>query len=313
MSDNRLSKSLDLEFVNNDPQYNFGGWVPPVIFGGSPSPTPSITPTLTPTPTPTPSPVPLYTAEYQAILDYAVLQGYTEPTDGQKTLQNQLVIDLKNATIWDDLDIFYVFATDGDENFSLINWKNPNVFEATKSPTPSNLVFTTNEGWRAVSGTCQYLITNFITGTNGTGYTLNDASRIYYDYDNNLDTIQNGYSGNIIQGGTQPDRWNGTNVSSHSVNSLNLLSSAFNNGGTGLKMIQRTSSSIVNLYNNSATPNARTQTSTALDTNTHTILRYGSGSGNCSSNKCSLYGLGASLSGNETNLYNAINTYMASI
>jgi hypothetical protein len=32
MDDNRLSKSLEQEFVNGDPQYNFGGWVPPVIF-----------------------------------------------------------------------------------------------------------------------------------------------------------------------------------------------------------------------------------------------------------------------------------------
>jgi hypothetical protein len=53
MSDNRLSKSLDLEFVNNDPQYNFGGFVPPFAFVPVPSPTPSPTRTSTPTPTPT--------------------------------------------------------------------------------------------------------------------------------------------------------------------------------------------------------------------------------------------------------------------
>jgi len=324
MTDNRLQKSLEEEFINNDPLYNFGGWVPPVIFGGvvSPTPTPSITPTLTPTITPTltpsitptitPTPSPAgYDPDYDAILTYATGQGYTLPTDIQKTLQNQLVVDLKSYGIWTDLDIFYVFATDGDEKFSLINWKNPNAFEATKSSI-SSPVFTTNQGWDQ-NGSSNYLITGFITSVNGTGYTLNDAARIYYDYDNDTTTTQVGYSGNIVQGGVQPDRWNGTNVSSHSVNSTNLLSSAFDNTGIGLKMIQRTSSTIVNLYNNSATPNARTQTSVALDTNTHTILRYGSGAGNYSSNICSMYGLGASMSGKETDLYNAINTYMASI
>jgi hypothetical protein len=28
--DNTLYKSKEEEFINNDPQYNFGGWVPPI-------------------------------------------------------------------------------------------------------------------------------------------------------------------------------------------------------------------------------------------------------------------------------------------
>lgn len=34
MSDNRLYKSLDERFINNDPQYNYGGWAPQIEFPG---------------------------------------------------------------------------------------------------------------------------------------------------------------------------------------------------------------------------------------------------------------------------------------
>jgi hypothetical protein len=54
-ADNRLSKSLEEAFINNDTQYNFGGWVPYNSINPPPSPTPSITPTITSTITPTPT------------------------------------------------------------------------------------------------------------------------------------------------------------------------------------------------------------------------------------------------------------------
>jgi hypothetical protein len=56
---------------------------------------------------------PLFDADYQAVLDYATTQGYTLPSAGQQTLQNQLVVDLKAGGIWSKLDTFGVFATDG--------------------------------------------------------------------------------------------------------------------------------------------------------------------------------------------------------
>lgn len=65
MSDKDLYKRKEQEFINNDPQYNFGGLVPIAAFSTpAPSPSPSPTPTQspgasnTPTPTPTSSPTP---------------------------------------------------------------------------------------------------------------------------------------------------------------------------------------------------------------------------------------------------------------
>jgi hypothetical protein len=62
-------------------------------------------------------------ADYQAVLDYATTQGYTLPSASQQLLQNQLVVDLKAGGIWSKLDTFAVFATDGDSDFALIDWK----------------------------------------------------------------------------------------------------------------------------------------------------------------------------------------------
>jgi hypothetical protein len=49
--------SLQTSYVNNDPQYNFGGFVPAIVFiGPTPDPTPTQTPTPSTTPPPTPTP-----------------------------------------------------------------------------------------------------------------------------------------------------------------------------------------------------------------------------------------------------------------
>jgi hypothetical protein len=279
----------------------------------NPSQTPSQTPTNTETPTQTPTPTPTPTtppdSDYQAILNYATSQGYTLPSASGQTLQNDLVVSLKSAGIWNDLDIFYVFATDGDSDFSRINWKNPSSFEVVETGT---VTFNTNQGWNATSG--GYLATNFTPSTQSTAYTVNDASRIYYDYDNDSTVPAIAYDGNVVvTTNFNADCWNGTNVNTMKIASENNIGGTFDNTGTGLKMIQRTASATIDLYNNSPSGTTRFQSSTGLDIYPHTILRYGSGSGNYSSNICSLFGMGASLSGMETDLYTTINNYMNSI
>ena len=108
--------------------------------------------------------------DYSAVLSYATAQGYVLPSKSQQILQDSLVKDLKTAGVWDKLDLFYVFATDGDSDFATLNWKAPSSFQLTKTNSPT---FTTNEGF-AQSGTAS-LDTGFILDTHGTNYTQNDA------------------------------------------------------------------------------------------------------------------------------------------
>jgi hypothetical protein len=110
-------------------------------------------------------------ADYKAILDYATTQGYTLPSASQQLLQEQLVIDLKDAGIWSKLDIFYVFATDGDSDFASINWKDPSNFEITEVNSPT---FTTNVGFEG-DGTSAYLDTNWVLNTDTVNYEKDNA------------------------------------------------------------------------------------------------------------------------------------------
>jgi hypothetical protein len=123
------------------------------------------------------NPVPsAYDADYQAILDRSTTLGYTAPSASQQTLQNTLVTDLKAAGVWDKLDVFYVFATDGDSDFATLNWKAPSSFQTTKANSPT---FTADSGFKG-DGATAYLDTNFVIPTDVTNYAQNNASTFTY-------------------------------------------------------------------------------------------------------------------------------------
>ena len=143
------------------------------------TPTPTNTNTLTPTPTPTSAAT--YDSTYQAVLDYADTQGYTLPSLSGQSLQNEIIVELKNNSIWEKLDLFYLFKTDGDNDFATLNWIDPSSYKITEVNSPT---FTTNVGFMG-NGTNAYLNTgwdatigpNFIqTGATHGVYT-SDAGR----------------------------------------------------------------------------------------------------------------------------------------
>jgi len=119
---------------------------------------------------------------FKDVLDFAAASPgtYTLPSLSQRILQNAYYIRLESI-YGDNLvntDAHYTFATDGNEEFSLLNWKNPAVRKATKV---GGAVFTTNKGWKsAASG---YLNLGFAPS----GFTLasqNDVGLWLYSDDN---------------------------------------------------------------------------------------------------------------------------------
>ena len=118
-----------------------------------------------------------FDTDYQAVLDRASSLGYTAPSEAQKTLQNTLVTDLKTAGVWDKLDLFYVFATDGDSDYATLNWKTPTSFQATKVSSPT---FTTNQGFQG-DGSSAYLRTNYIPSTDAVNVTPTSMSAGGYE------------------------------------------------------------------------------------------------------------------------------------
>jgi hypothetical protein len=114
-----------------------------------------------------------FNTEYQAVLDYAVLQGYTLPSASVQTAENAWIQYLIDNNIWDDLDIIYNFYTDGDSDYACINRKNPGTFQGAPVNSPT---FTSLTGF-ALNGTNQRISTGF-NPTSHSAATLYNASMI---------------------------------------------------------------------------------------------------------------------------------------
>ena len=230
-------------------------------------------------------------AEYDAVLEYAILQGYTLPSVDQQALQNKLVSDLKQAGIWDKLDIFYVFATDGDQNFARLNWKNPSLYRTTN--VTSDPIFRTNIGFTGPNR----LNTNF-PSTSGVNYTLNDASRhvwVYFSYGGNQRMDSAGGSNNNSmenRGGTYQS------INSGPVGTSTTLS------GTGMKSIHRLSSTSV-IVLNGTTQQPYSAATTGLSSSPQHIFG--------GTVDISMYSMGASLINENSDYINAFQTYLTAI
>jgi len=224
--------------------------------------------------------------------------GYTLPSSAQQVKQNQLMLSLKAGGIWNKLDTFAVFATDGNSNFALIDWKRLSLYTQVNSPT-----FTTNQGFQG-NGTSSYISTNFIPSTAGINFTLNNASRFTWISGTSANAIIDGNSSAnnslMNKNATLIQRINGTN---------NMIGSAIDNSPDGYKLFNRTSANNTELFV-VGTQYSRTQVVVSLPTEAQWILRS---SANRSSFQVVFYGMGASLVSENTDLYNALNNYLISL
>lgn len=242
-----------------------------------------------------------YDTDYQAILDYATTQNYTLPSDEQKLLQNQLLIDLKNAGVWNKLDTFANFATDGSTQFALIDWKRLVQYNASTGPT-----FTSNEGFTG-NGTSSYIDTNFNPTIGSNNYLQNNASRYLYMYmasgTSALDGVTTAGFNNMTRNSTANQRINST---------VGLTGGNFDfNATRGMKSIHRTSSLNVTLFNdNTASTPQRTSLSTSLRPENQFILRSG---GLYGAHEVSMYAMGANLVSENAAFVTAYNTYINSL
>jgi len=243
-----------------------------------------------------------FDADYQAVLDHATTQGYTLPSAGQQTLQNQLVVDLKDAGVWSKLDTFAVFATDGDSDFALIDWIRLTQFTAFNSPT-----FTTNKGY-STDGSSSYINTNYNFATDSNYYTQNDAG-IFIAF-SEMNTSAK--SGDAFCGTLTTSRFTTIRVDQNTLTSANRLwlnqsaqsNAMFNSKGDNhIYFGNRTSSTNINsrttqLSTSTTNTQTATQSSVALTSDTLALLRWSSGYMD-SSHKMSFFGLSSNLSSTE--------------
>jgi hypothetical protein len=238
-------------------------------------------------------------ADYNAVLARATVLGYTLPDATLQGKQNTLVISLKSAGIWNKLDILKIYATN-NSNMATLNWKAPASHQTTLVNSPT---FTANQGFKGNAST-SYLNTNFNPATSGVQYTLNNASRFIY-----LKTAfatSNYYILDAVLGIAQNSLQN-RNANDQKINQgASVLSHNADLSGEGLKVINRTSSTNVELFNGS-TQLSRTATSTSINSGNQYVLPSG-----CDA-RASVYGMGASLVAENAQLKIILDTYINSL
>jgi hypothetical protein len=244
-----------------------------------------------------------FDADYQAVLDYATTQGYTLPSAGQQTLQNQLVVDLKAGGIWNKLDTFAVFATDGSSDFALIDWIRLSDYTAVNSPT-----FTTDEGFQG-NGTSSYIDSNF-SPSNSVNANINSISFGYFC--NQIDTAPSSGEGLwATSNSNAPIHWIRYTTKRIYVNSGSVSYVNFNATSNQFVATNRINSLNLNLYSNGIFQDSVSAlTSLTLDTTKMFALKWTS---NFSDAKISMTYYGSNLTNEMSDFYNAWNTYITSL
>jgi hypothetical protein len=237
-----------------------------------------------------------FDSDYQAVLNYAITQGYTLPSASQQTKQNKLLVDLKNGGIWSHLDTFALFATDGNSDFALIDWKRLTDYTAVNSPT-----FSTNGGFTG-NGTSSYIDTNFNPTIGTNNYLLNDAGRFYW-VDNRTGAQWEG----VTSGGINDSR-NATSTLIR-INSQALSSNVVFDVD-GFHALNKTSPTTIELFTNT-TQYSRTAASPLNLANSNQFILRGGGTYNAS--RFRMYAMGGNLTSENTAFYNALNTYFTSL
>lgn len=225
-----------------------------------------------------------YETDYAAILARAVTLGYTLPSAAQRIKQQTWLKTMKTAGIWAKLDAYWHYHNDtGSNSFGTINWKNPASFQASMVGSP---MYQSNQGVLG-DGVGAYIDKNFNCATNATNYQQDNACRFAWVYSATASAVIDGVAG------TLSNRMLSSSASSQRINqggSTNLNSAA-DLSGTGLKQINRTSSTNVELFNGT-TQISRTATSQAITNAAQYGLRANTGYG---ANGLSCEGIGASL------------------
>ena len=235
------------------------------------TPTPSATPSPTATPTPSPTPLPVFDADYQAVLNRGSQLGFTLPTTSEKLKQNQLVIDLKNASLWSKLGSLYMFALDtsggASPGFTFINWVTPSETICSLS-TFSGTIFPTHQ---SLSGWTMGQTNRVNIGVGPGGTTVNPLVINLSGMSEGLyvaNKTGNSTSGNNVMWTSDNNSWNRAfynNTTSHQIFRDPTITVAYDFQGLGFKAATingRPDSSTSLVFTNDNVQTTRTKTGT---------------------------------------------------
>lgn len=252
-----------------------------------------------------------YSAEYQNILDKWAADGIALPDSARKAKDNAYIISLKDLGLWTKKDIYYNLVAH-NEDAALYNWKNPTAFKLSKV---GGLTFAANQGFTP-DGSTGYLNTGWDPGTNGINFLQDEAgfgghintnTNVGVDFGSNAASFNNA-------------AWfSSRNVSDQFGNRLNDASTFTQAGITtsvGFWHARRTSSTAREVFKNGvsvkSTAVGASQTRSTVDFYIGANNNNGAAA-SFSARQYSCFWAGASLSGLESALYTAWNTYFTSL
>lgn len=259
--------------------------------------------------------IPIYRPGMSRVFDYSRhrYNAASLPSSAQRIKQNTLFSGLEDqcGACLSDLDLLYVFATDGDRDYAKINWKSPGDFDATEPVAPT---FTANEGFQG-NGSSQYLTTGWDPTTDGVNFTQNEGGWLIH-VNNNTSSNRRcfGASDASFDGQTALVPKNLINGNcQYSINSL--LDTGISLSTTiGFYHCVRTESNVLDLYINGSLVDQSTAQTNGFTSVDIEICSFNiNGLREFSPYQISIFGIGASLTGKESALYTAWNNYFTSL
>lgn len=237
------------------------------------------------------------------------------PSVSQRLKQNSFFINLQNicGECLSELDLLYVFATDGDRDFAKINWVSPGAFTPSESGT---VTFPTNGGFNG-NGTNSYLNTGYTPSTHGVNYLVNDACAFCYINNDISSNAKSDFGAN--SGGSDPgillNARTAVNAHQFRINEPTAINRGSGVSSIGFYQIQKTAT-VAKLFKNGAQVGSdQTFTATGVPNRFITIFANNNNGTiqSFSNRQMGIFGLGASLSGKESDLYTAWNSYFTSL
>jgi len=230
----------------------------------------------------------------------AIIDAMTVTPDGpRQDLINDLVVALKDANVWTELDMLYVHSAH-DEQAGRINWIDRTV------ATNVNAGFTTDVGFFG-NATSWYLDSGLNLNAL-TNYTQNNAHIGMWQHTNNGSSVTVGSisSFNVYMAG----RNNTTGNQEARVNSSTTASRTIANGD-GHHAACKTSSTNIRMFSNGVSGINNTVTTAAIPSGNFAMLRNNT---LYSNERIRFSHVGGSLSDTEVlDLYNALNAYVGGL
>lgn len=228
----------------------------------------------------------------------------TQPTSARKSLIDAAVKSLKSAGVWSQLDCLYMLAA-ADSQSARLNWINPGTYTALAVNSPT---FAADKGYTG-DGSTSRLRTQYTPSVNGVNLTQNNASAWVWVLTNVVASTDD------IGSHTAPrllvESNNASSLLVGDVNSSAAMSASISTA-IGLSGIQRRASSDRRLWKN-GTQQGTTDTTASTAVANQEQWICGGNSTSFSTRQIACAAWGASLSGLESSLYNALLPYMQGI